>query len=79
MVLPRDLVTGQGLTWIAPRRPPPEGDVAQPCDRGVFLDYEGDADHYVVEFEKAIFCCAADDVRPDPRPAVPVTRRHNAT
>ncbi len=79
MVLPRDLVTGQGLTWIGPRLPPPEDDVVQAGDRGVFLDYEGDAEHYVVEFKNEVFCCAADDVQPDRRPPVPVTRRHNAT
>ena len=78
MALPRDLVLGQALTWVGPRLPL-EPDVVTTGDRGVFLDYEGDPAHYVVEFGAAIFCCAADDVRPDPRPPVPVTRRHNAT
>jgi len=54
------------LTCIGPRLPPPEDDVVQAGGRGVFLDYEGDAEHYVVEFENAVFCCAADDVHPDP-------------
>ena len=78
MVLPRDLVPGQPLTWVGTRLLSPERDVVQPGDRGVFLDYEGDAEHYVVEFENAVLCCAAADVRADPRPPVPITRRHNA-
>jgi hypothetical protein len=75
MALPRGLVAGQGLTWIGD--PAPDGAVT-PGDRGVFLDYDGDAGSYVVEFGDSMFCCDAADVRPDPRPPVPVTRRHNA-
>jgi hypothetical protein len=78
VVLPRDLVPGQGLTWIGPRLPSRAGDVVQPGDRGSFLDYEGDPEHYVVQFGAATFCCGAEDVRPDPRPPAPITRRHNA-
>jgi hypothetical protein len=51
----------------------------RPGDRGLFLDYEGDHDNYVVEFNGAVFCCRAADVHADPRPPMPVVRRHNAT
>lgn len=75
MALPRGLVAGQGLTWVG--APAPDGVVA-PGDRGSFIDYEGDPESYVVQFNKATFCCGATDVHPDARPPVPVRRRHQA-
>ena len=74
-MLPRRLVAGQALTWVGA---PAEGGAVQPDDRGVFIDYEGDEGSYVVDFNGAMFCCAASDVRVDPRDAVRVGRRHNA-
>ncbi|MDT7550209.1 MAG: hypothetical protein QOE84_2603 [Actinomycetota bacterium] len=79
MALPSGLVRHQGLTWVGKPLPPPEKYRLQPGDRGFFLDYDGDRGHYVVEFNGAVFCCDAADVRADPRPPEPVTRRHNAT
>ena len=79
VVLPRNLVAGQRLTWIGRRLPPPARDLVQPGDMGVFVDYEGDRDHYVVEFNGAMFCCAASDVRAEPRPAAPEKRTHKGT
>jgi hypothetical protein len=75
MALPRGLVADQGLTWVG--APASDGLVA-PGDRGSFIAYEGDPESYVVQFNDTMFCCDAADVRPDPRPPVPVTRRHNA-
>ena len=75
MALPRGLVAGQGLTWVG--SPPSDGVVA-PGDRGSFIDYDGDPESYVVQFNNAMFCCDASEVRPDARPPVPVNRRHNA-
>jgi hypothetical protein len=75
MVLPRGLVAGQGLTWVG--RSPSDGVVA-PGDRGSFIDSDGDPESYVVQFNDALFCCDASEVRADARPPVPVKRRHNA-
>ena len=75
MALPRGLVAGQGLTWVG--SPPSDGVVA-PGDRGSFIDYDGDLESYIVQFNNAMFCCDASEVRADARPPVPVKRRHNA-
>jgi hypothetical protein len=53
--------------------------MVQRGERGVFLDYEGQPDLYVVTFPGGrTFCCRAVDVEPDPRPPARVVRRHNA-
>ena len=59
--------------------PAPERDVVKAGDVGVFEDYEGDPDHYLVEFNGAVFCCKATDVMAEPQPPVVNERRHNAT
>jgi hypothetical protein len=79
MALPRDLVPGQGVTWVGP--PDAEGLVA-PDERGFFVSHDGaePGDGYVVEFPgDRIFCCRRTDVRPDPSPPVAQRRRHRAT
>jgi hypothetical protein len=78
MALPKGLVAGQRLTWIGSPLPPPDAHVVSAGDRGIFVDYEGDSDHYVVDFNGALFCCAAGDVRPDPRPPAVDKRRHRS-
>lgn len=76
MAQERDLIPGQGLTWIADWSD--ETQVA-PGERGICLDHDGrepDAD-LVVEFpNNRVFCCRPSDVRPDPR-TVESDRRHN--
>jgi hypothetical protein len=75
MALPRGLVAGQGLMWVG--RSPSDGVVA-PGDHGAFIDYDGDPESYVVQFNNAMFCCDASEVLADARPPVLVKRRHNA-
>jgi hypothetical protein len=49
---------------------PPDADLVTTGERGVFLDYDGADDLYVVQFPGGrIFCCSAADVDPGPRPA----------
>lgn len=79
MALSRAPVPGQGVTWVGPTSP--EAGLVQPGDRGVFIDYDGQAPDggYVVKFPGGrVFCCQQSDVQPDARPPVPVHRRHKS-
>lgn len=78
MVPPTERVPGQSVTWVGPPRPPPEQDLVRAEDTGEFVADEGDRDHCVVEFNGAVFCYRASDVRAEPRPPVPQHPRHHA-
>jgi hypothetical protein len=57
----------------------PDGLTVQLGEHGVFVDYDGQPDQYVVTFPGGrTFCCSAADVEPDPRAPARVVRRHNA-
>jgi hypothetical protein len=79
VALPHDLVPGQAVTWVGPPLAEPDGLTMKVGERGLFVDYDGQWDQYVVTFPGGrAFCCGATDVEPDPRAPARVIRRHHA-
>lgn len=62
----RPLKPGDAVTWVGARLPPPDVDLVNPGERGIFRDFDGSPDSYVVEFPGGgVFCCHPSDVEPD--------------
>jgi hypothetical protein len=56
---------GDAVTWVGDPLPAPDADLVTRGELGVFVDYDGADDSYVVRFPGGrIPCCTATDVQP---------------